>query len=270
MISCIEWIPRNVADPKPKRYELSKAERELLAQDAAADEMESENNNSEGDDGDDMKLDDNTNDTEPKVSVPKEEGKTLTATEIIASQKIDPASLPKELRMDDYSDDENDDDGNGNDGTASGGNRQNIGDLLIGNDDAGMMGIDEDGKVEDHVEDDSDNELDDDDDLNDVPDTREYIPTDLKGLEAMSFGGYAGMKEFEEAGNEDDDSDIEDTNLKPDDALVMVAKTEEVSFVISNTSAEIAKLQNSVQRLTIEISTQLIPKGLCIFGNLRL
>ena len=246
MISCIEWIPRNVADPKPKRYELSKAERELLAQDAIAT-MANENN-PEGDDemnvdtdGDHDESQERLNESKDKVSVPKEEEKTLTAAEIIASQKIDPASLPKELRMDEYSDDENDDGENGKDRTASGSKSQNIGDLLIGNDDAGMMGIDQDGKVEDEVEDDSDNELDDDDDLNDVPDTREYIPTDLKGLEAMSFGGYAGMKEFEEAANEDDDSDIEDTNLKPDDALVMVAKTEQVSFIISHIGAEITK-----------------------------
>lgn len=238
MISCIEWIPRNVADPNPKRYELSKAERELIEQDASKQQEEDEDNDMENQEEDGMM--NGTPVATEKVSVPEEVEKTLTATEIIAQQKIDPSSLPKELRMDEYSDDENDDEySDDDDGTNNGQsgksgssviNRQSIGDLLIGNDDVGMTGIDEHGKVEDHVEVDSDEEFDDDDNLNDIPDTREYAPTDLKGLEAMSFGGYAGMKEFEQAGNEDDDSDIEDTNLKPDDALVIVAKTEEVSL----------------------------------------
>ncbi len=234
MISCIEWIPRNVADPNPKRYELSKAERELIEQDASKQQEEDEDNDMENQEEDGMM--NGTPVATEKVSVPEEVEKTLTATEIIAQQKIDPSSLPKELRMDEYSDDENDDDDDGTNNGQSGKsgssviNRQSIGDLLIGNDDVGMTGIDEHGKVEDHVEVDSDEEFDDDDNLNDIPDTREYAPTDLKGLEAMSFGGYAGMKEFEQAGNEDDDSDIEDTNLKPDDALVIVAKTEEVSL----------------------------------------
>ncbi len=231
MISCIEWIPRNVADPKPKRYELSKAERELLAQDAAAEQIQMEQEEDDDVDHDGNMNVDAKNDNGqhvPKVSAPSEGTgageKKLTATEIIASQQIDPSALPKEFRMDEYSDDENDNNNSSNPAS-------NIGDLLIGNDEAGMMGIDEHGNVEDHVEDESEdgNEFDDDDDLNDVPDTREYAPTDLKGLEAMSFGGYAGMKEFEEAVNEDDDSDVEDTNLKSDDALVIVAKTEEVS-----------------------------------------
>ena len=229
MISCIEWIPRNVADPKPKRYELSKAERELLEQDVIADADDAQ----EEEDNDDVQTSPVTyNDisSTDKVHVPIDVEKTLTATEIIAQQKIDPSSLPKELRMDEYSDDENDenDANNNRKGIGAG-----IGDLLIGNDDTEMIGIDENGKVEDHIEhdkDSDDDEFDDDDDLHDIPDTREYIPTDLKGLEAMSFGGYAGIKEFEGADNEDDDSDIEDTNLKPDDALVIVAKTEEVSF----------------------------------------
>lgn len=235
MISCIEWIPRNVADPNPKRYELSKAERELLAQgennnDDDNEEQVNIEDNDNNDDANDEAINSDgnssSNDLDDIVQIP-EQGKPLTATEIIASQQIDPSSLPKELRMDEYSDDEE------NNGDSP--SKSDIGNILIGNDDAGIMGIDEDGQVEDiDIEGDSDDEYDDDDDgddLDDVPDTREYMPTDVKGLEAMSFGGYSGMNEFEEGmddGDDDNDSDVEDTNLKPDDALVIVAKTEEV------------------------------------------
>ena len=227
MISCIEWIPRNVADPNPKKYELSSAEREVLAQ----EEYESMNQNL-NEDSDDEQISDSIQEEIKNVSVPKE-GKPLTASEIIASQKIDPSTLPKELRMDDYSDDEDGD--KDNNGVPSSGNNNDIGNLLIGNDDAGMMGIDEDGKVEDiDIDGDSDSDSDDDDsdddDFTDIPDTREFIPNDVKGLEAMNFGGYTGMNEFDEGENTDDDSDVEDTNLKPDDALIVVAKTEEVRY----------------------------------------
>ena len=223
MISCIHWIPKNVADPNPKRYELSKAERELLAQEQNGElnaEEQPQDDDSDSDVDDNM----NTNNEVEQVQVPKE-GKKLTATEIIAAQKIDPSTLPKELRMDEYSDDE-EETGNGNNG-----NNNDVGDILIGRDnDAGMMGIDEDGKVEDiDIEEDSE----DDDDFEDIPDTREYAPTDVKGLEAMNFGGYTGMNEFEDGEDSDDDSDIEDTNLKPDDALLLVAKTEEVGSTFS-------------------------------------
>ena len=30
MISCVEWVPEGAADPNPKRFELSKAEMEML------------------------------------------------------------------------------------------------------------------------------------------------------------------------------------------------------------------------------------------------
>jgi hypothetical protein len=226
MISCIQWIPKNVADPNPKRYELSKAERQLLA------EEQKQNNNTENDDSDsDNVMSNDEEEVIQNVETPKE-GRSLTATEIIASQKIDPSSLPKELRMDDYSDDEDGNNKNSNDNIQA---ADTIGDLLIGNDsnpEGGMLGIDEDGNVED-VDIDSEGDSDDDyDDMGDIPDTREYTPTDVRGLEAMNFGGYTGMNEFEEGEKDDDDSDIDDTNLKPDDALIIAAKTEEVRLSI--------------------------------------
>lgn len=150
-----------------------------------------------------------------------------SATELIAERKIDPSTLPPELRMDDYSEDEDGSDGNG------AGKGQDIGNLLIGNADAGL-GIDEHGKVEDDAHQyDNDNDVesdDDDDDMNmgDIPDTREYMSTDVKGLEAMNFGGYDGGANLElEVDDDDVGSDVEDTNLRADDALIVVAKTEE-------------------------------------------
>jgi periodic tryptophan protein 1 len=198
MISCIEWIPKGVADPNPKRYELSKAERDLL--DEEVDTVE--DNNIEVDvEEDEEEIADATN-------------KATTAASIIAANKIDPSSLPPELRMDEYSDDEDE----------SNVRSRDIGQLLIGNDSTGL-GIDENGNVEDIYED-MESEDDDDDNLEDVPDTREFMESDVKGLEAMNFGGYTGTGDYED-GDEDDDSDIDDTNLRPDDALVIIAKTEE-------------------------------------------
>jgi AAA ATPase containing von Willebrand factor type A (vWA) domain len=206
MISCIEWIPKGVADPNPKRYELSKAERELLESDVqegteevVTDEEEMDQDNQE------------TNDNAELLA-----SQEKSASEIIASQPLDPSSLPDDLRMEDYSDDDSDD----------GAKQRDIGSLLIGNEDTGL-GIDEDGNFEDDViEKDSEDE-EDDDNLDDVPDTREYTPSDIKGLEAMSFGGYTGQADFEIEDDGQEDSDAEDTNLRPDDALVVVARVQE-------------------------------------------
>lgn len=207
MISCIEWIPKGVADPNPKRYELSKAERELLENDVQ------EGNEEIVTDEEEMDHEENQESNNNSLSVPKEK----SAAEIIASQPVDPSSLPADLRMDDYSDDDGDEEAK----------QRDIGSLLIGNEDTGL-GIDEDGNIEDDaVEKDSEDEDDDDDDFDDVPDTREYTPSDVKGLEAMSFAGYTGQADFEIEDDGQEDSDVEDTNLRPDDALVVVARIQE-------------------------------------------
>lgn len=209
MISCIEWIPKGVADPNPKRYELSQAERELLEENDGFDGTDEELENEDNVD-DQEHLDDQIVDATEKA---------VSAASIVAKNKIDPSSLPPELRMDEYSDDDDEDHVRDRD----------IGQLLIGNDATGL-GIDEDGNVEDMYEDDTDSDddnYDDDDDLADVPDTREYMESDVKGLEAMNFGGYSGIGDYEDVEDEDDDSDVDDTNLRPDDALIIVAKTEE-------------------------------------------
>jgi len=72
--------------------------------------------------------------------------------------------------------------------------------------------------------DNSDGSDDDDDNLEDVPDTREFTPIDVEGLEAMGFGdGLLGG----DMPPDEDDSEAEDVRITPDDAIVVVAKTEE-------------------------------------------
>ena len=72
--------------------------------------------------------------------------------------------------------------------------------------------------------------MDSDDDLEDIPDTREYMPTDLEGLQAMGLShvGAGAAMNLDDNEEDDDDSDMDDVNLSPDDAIIVVAKTEEV------------------------------------------
>jgi periodic tryptophan protein 1 len=210
MISCVEWVPKGVADPNPKAYELSATERKLLETQAEPEAaLESD--------------DDEEEDEEREVESSK-----------IQLPKIDPKSLPPELRMDEYSSDEEENEAK--EGSA-------IGKLLVGNDsDEDFMAVEE-ANDEDEEQlngqdlsndavnsDDSDDDS--DDDLADVPDTREFIPTDLEGLEAMGLshvgaGGAMNLDGMGDQDDEDDDSDIDDINLAPDDAVVVVAKTED-------------------------------------------
>lgn len=95
-----------------------------------------------------------------------------------------------------------------------------------------------------------------DDDLADVPDTREYTPLDLEGLQAMGIGGkFPGigkggsgederytledlqnmtmnnnelLDDYDEDDDvEEDENDIDDVRIRDEDALILVAKTEE-------------------------------------------
>lgn len=98
-------------------------------------------------------------------------------------------------------------------------------------------------------DDESDSE--DEDDLNDIPDTREYMPLDVEGLASLGIGGgkigagKAGgddegytMEDLQnmtmnneldddEGDDEDDEDYLEDVRIREGDALVVVAKTEE-------------------------------------------
>jgi len=212
MISAIEWVPQGAADPNPKRYELSKAEMEMLEAQANMDaDLAEGGQDDSSDDGSDADGANGTADGSSKVKL----------------EPIDMSTLPADLRMDEYSDDDDDDE-------AKAGGR--VGNLLIGKE-TELMGthLDEDEMpVEDIEEEEEDDDDDDDahdddsdDDLADVPDTREFMPIDVEGLQAMGLSAAGLGGALNEEGDDDDASDLEDTNLRPDDAILVVAKTEE-------------------------------------------
>ena len=230
MISSIEWIPRGVADPNPKKYKLSKAEREFLEQ-VGENDIESTMNASlskDIQDKDDIDTQ-SANGDEPFIDISEQVQRDKKIEKLIkALPTVDPSTLPEELRMDEYSDDDEDNDNNNLHG-------HRIGQILLGSLEHDENHENTEDLVDVKGNDSKDDDEDDDDSLQDVPDTREYMPTDIKGLEAMRFSGYNGMADYEDNMDEDsdleDDSDVEDTNLRPDDALIIVAKTEEVCCV---------------------------------------
>jgi hypothetical protein len=198
MISSIEWIPAGVADPNPKKYELSATEQELI-------QLMQEKGN----------LDEHLAEARDKIS---------SKAKLPKIENI----LPPDLRMDEYSSDDDEEEDEGKDGAA-------IGRLLVGA--SGDMADDEsegeedEGQIEYTRDKDSDDES--DDDFNDVPDTREFEPVDVEGLEAMGMShvGMSSAMYMNGLGQDenDDDSEAEDVALSVDDALVVVAKTEDVS-----------------------------------------
>lgn len=206
MISSVEWVPRGVADPHPKAYELSAAEKELLEKQA---DMEAA-------------LDEEDSDSD---------GEEVQAETTIKLPDIDPKTLPPELRMDEYSSDEEDNEVM--QGSA-------VGKLLVGNnadveEEDAMAEEEQVNQEEEGGWEDDDSDVDSDDDLEDVPDTREYAPTNLEGLQAMGLShvGAGAAMNLDEDEDDDDDSDVDDVNIAPDDAIVVVAKTEEVSTAVS-------------------------------------
>lgn len=97
-------------------------------------------------------------------------------------------------------------------------------------------------RTNENEDNDESSDSDDDDDLNDVPDTREYMPVDVEGLQSIGIGGgnvgynmgdlqnmTMNGDELEGIDDEDEDDpeDDEDIKLQDGDALVVVAKTEE-------------------------------------------
>lgn len=256
-ISCIEWIPKGIADPNPKRYELSQREKELID---SYQEIEKEGGNlpplMDGDDGIDVMEAISASDEESEDAATDDAGTSLpnttsstvgkdkSAAEKIAEQTIDPSTLPAELRMDDYSDDEGD-----NEPSMPIIASKNLDELVI----------------ENHLEENSDEEEEEDEEAGDENmdgeeeedveiDGKEYMPTDIKGLEAMQFVDYD-----EEELEEDDDSDIEDTNLQEDDALLIVAKAQE-DFA----SLEINVYENKTGNLFVHHDILLPAYPLCL------
>ena len=204
-ISCVEWIPKGVADPNPKRYELSQREQELID---SYQEIEKEGGTipipsqyatlndadgmdvmgviqeeMDGNDDDDAAVADGDGDDKEVTAKTTEK----SASEKIAEQQIDPSSLPAELKMDDYSDDE----GNGPVIPSS-----NIDELVI---ESHLAENNSDNDEDDNNDDDDEQMEDDNEGMENSDDSdedeiepgmgggREYMPTDIKGMEAMKF-----------------------------------------------------------------------------------
>lgn len=92
MIAAVAWIPAGIAAETPTKYEYSKAEQEFLERVAAANgdgDFDPNDGGSDGGEGSDGDWEDVP---ESSVAVPK----------------VDLKSLPADLRMDEYSDDEGD------------------------------------------------------------------------------------------------------------------------------------------------------------------
>mmetsp|Transcript_25983 Transcript_25983/g.52136 ORF Transcript_25983/g.52136 Transcript_25983/m.52136 type:complete len:119 (+) Transcript_25983:54-410(+) len=93
MIAAIEWIPAGRANPTPSKYEYSRAEQEFLEKVQAGELGEEANENDE--EWEDVDEDDASEEQhKEEVEIPA----------------VDPESLPADLRMDDYSDDEDGED----------------------------------------------------------------------------------------------------------------------------------------------------------------
>ena len=201
MIAAIEWVPAGCADENPKKYEMNATEKDVIR-------MLQEQEEAEGG------------------------GASATASKktVVSKNKIQPSAkeqqemlnnLPADLRMDEYSDEE--------DGGEA------LGALLLEGEDPEtfeqQQQQDDDDDEEEDMKDaansdksiNSDDSDDDDDNFEDVPDTREFMPVDVEGLEAMGFGDGA----FADPTNDDYDSEADDVKISPDDAMVVVAKTED-------------------------------------------
>jgi hypothetical protein len=213
MISSIEWVPKGVADPSPKKYELSHAEQELVRM------MEAQGlTGGEGGETEQTAEDEVEEEEEEEVSPAKNNKK---------KEETAHHGLPADLRMDEYSSDEDE-----NDEAVQG---VALGSLLMEKEEEAS---DEDPEKEtenndeEKMDSDSSDDDDDDDDLDDIPDTREYEPINVEGLESMGFhqaGSNAPMYMDGDEEFDDDDSEADDIRLNENDAIVVVAKTEEVS-----------------------------------------
>jgi hypothetical protein len=183
MISSVSWVPKGIADPKPKRFEISSAERQMLQEFREQQEAPG----------------------------PQHEDELLVDTDDAIKNSTEKIVLG-ELRMDEYSSSDEDE--------------AAVGKLLVPVE--GEVSTDEE---QHNMEGEESNSDDEDDDLLDVPDTREYMPIDIEGLQSMSLANvdyHNAMMMLDEDVEDGEDSDVGDTDLQPDDALVLVSKTEEV------------------------------------------
>ncbi|KAL7574898.1 hypothetical protein ACA910_010729 [Epithemia clementina (nom. ined.)] len=224
MISAIDWVPAGVANPAPKRYELSAKEREMIE---AMEKEEAEKTTTSSTVGEEK--------SKPKKDTQRKRGRMKVE---LASNDEKTNELPADLRMDEYSSDE--DDGNAL-GKLLVGRSQSVSNEIASQYESSSDAEDKDeeqatqtkesprlGLAKSDDEDDDDDD-DDDDDLEDAPDMREYMPIDVDGLDSMGLYniGLGSGADMEEMDFDDDGSDAEDVKLTKDDAIILVAKTED-------------------------------------------
>lgn len=103
MIAAIEWIPAGRANPNPSKYEYSRAEQEFLEK-VQAGELGKEEETEENDDDEEWEdVDDDDNNEGGEETEDQQQ-------QVVEVPAVDPKSLPADLRMDDYSDDEDGED----------------------------------------------------------------------------------------------------------------------------------------------------------------
>lgn len=222
MISSIAWVPAGVANPNPQKYELSIVEQELIHL------MQKKGNIEEQ-----IILEQQESAAAPEeaTSAVSHRGKRKKASAQIQLPKIK-NQLPADLRMDEYSSDEDEE-------------RQamGLGKVLLAETEQESTGMeepeanesDDDGSSEGQRRQKEGNDQDndsDEDDLADIPDTREFMPLDVEGLEAMGLS-HGGTMMYDDD-DDDNESEAEDVRLTKDDAIILVAKTEEVRNMDSN------------------------------------
>jgi hypothetical protein len=237
MISSIAWVPAGVAAPVPSKYEMSATERELVRlMEAQGRILEGGGARDGGRNDDDEEEDDGP---QQKRQITNGSKRQSRDRDTMKTQDGQENALPADLRMDEYSSDDDaaggyaagrllvgSDDGDSAGQESSSDNEEGGGDVDSNDSQGKDVSVGKDDR--DSISSDDDEE---DDDLADVPDTREFVPVDVEGLAAMGLsqiGGVGGRMEFDDDGGDDDASDLDDVRLTDDDAIVLVAKTEEV------------------------------------------
>jgi hypothetical protein len=246
MISSIAWVPKGVAASTPVRHELSSVERELInwmqqQELTGPKEEEEENDNSESVAAERRKSNhkvDHANDTHSPDHHEHEKPSSANVIQLPTFSPEAAALLPAELRMDEYSDDaatsddDDDDDNMNNDKVIR--QQMVLGNLLMERDE---ISSGDDSNIIDHLSVDENEDIKEDDesdhDMQNIPDSREFDPVDVAGLQAMGLSDVSCGKGFKDIishmDDDKDDSEAEDIRINPDDAVIVVAKTEDVS-----------------------------------------
>lgn len=267
MISSIEWIPAGVANPNPQKYEMSATEQEMLnlmmtqskdgpdtpvLASAVAAALEGRSKSA-------------------RQSSSKSKTTTTTSHDLPADLRMDEYSSDDDDDDVDSSNDRtncarvaalsqllvgsdliNDDDDVDDDDKLE--QQQNEDDVVVEEDDDEMEHHKADidtarqrNRRAPRTRDDEEDDDDDEDDWEDIPDTREYEPIDVEGLKAMGLSNVGMMNDDSAGGdgqyrvngddglyqNDDNDSEAEDVAISAHDALLVLAKAEDVSLFFS-------------------------------------